>query len=95
MSEFTTVKVAKSTRDRLNAIASSEGATAGGLIERLLDDYIWRHRMEDAVRVMRSSPPDVRIDFQADVRSPDALADDALADDGLEEYAGDAWAELT
>ena len=90
MSEFTTVKVAKATRDRLNAIAQAEGCTAGGLIERLLDEHQWRERMAFTVAQMQQASPKDRDDDEADERVFDALASDGLAD-----YADDAWPELT
>jgi len=89
MSSLTTVKITKELRDRLNDIARAEGATAGSVIERLLDDYIWRTRMEDATRKMAESAPEVRAEYLEE-----SQAWEQVSHDGLSEYADDSWPEL-
>jgi hypothetical protein len=82
----TTIKVSVQTRDKINAVAAQQGLTAGSLIEKVLDDYLWRQQVELAKQQMRSAPKEVWDEYYADV----AIWDQASAD-GLEPYADDAW----
>jgi len=49
----TTIKVPVELRDRINRDARENGVTAAGLIERLLDGYERRRRMEQFGRAAR------------------------------------------
>lgn len=51
----TTIKVSVALRDRINSDAQKNGVTAAGLIERLLDAYERRQRMEAFGRATRSA----------------------------------------
>ena len=42
----TTIKVSTELRDRLNAVAEEQGLTAGSMVEKLLDDWLWRQQVE-------------------------------------------------
>ncbi|MDA2987231.1 MAG: toxin-antitoxin system protein [Actinomycetota bacterium] len=77
----TTIKVSPEVRDRLNALAAEHGRTAGSMLEQLLTEHLWRHKMEQAKRQMRDAPPEVWAEYMAEF----ATMDGSLAD-GLEEY---------
>lgn len=49
----TTIKVPTELRDRINRDARARGVTAAGLIERLLDAYERRQRMEAFGRAVK------------------------------------------
>lgn len=51
----TTIKVPVELRDRINRDAKERGITAAGLIERLLDGYERRKRMEAFGRAFRDA----------------------------------------
>ncbi|MEE4023906.1 toxin-antitoxin system protein [Gordonia sp. PKS22-38] len=51
----TTIKVSVELRDRINRDAEANGVTAAGLIERLLDGYERRQRMELFGRSIRGA----------------------------------------
>jgi hypothetical protein len=51
----TTIKVSAELRDRINRDAQERGVTAAGLIERLLDAYERRLRMEAFGRSFRGA----------------------------------------
>ena len=46
-------------RDELNKLAASEGRTVNGMVEKLIDEYLWRHEVEEAKRAMREAPQEV------------------------------------
>lgn len=77
---MTTIKLDASVRDRLNALAADQGLTAGSLVERLLEEYLWRQEVELAQRQMREAPPQVWAEYMAEFGSMDASLDDGLAD---------------
>ncbi|WP_306231734.1 hypothetical protein [Agrococcus beijingensis] len=52
---MTTIKVSTELRDRINHDARERGTTAAGLIERLLDGYERRQRMEAFGRALRAA----------------------------------------
>lgn len=83
----TTIKVSPEVRDRLNELAAAEGRTAGSMVEKLLEEHLWRHKVEIAGRQMRSAPPEVWAEYMAEF----ATMDGSLAD-GLEpEDWSDEW----
>lgn len=83
----TTIKVTPEVRDRLNEVAAAEGRTAGSIVEKLLDEYLWRQRIETAGRQMRAMTPEDRAEYLAE-----AALWDATSADGLEpEDWGDEW----
>lgn len=77
----TTVKVTPEVRDRLNALAAAEGRTAGSMIEKLLEEHLWRAKVERAKRQMRGAGPEVWAEYMAEFSTMDG----SMAD-GLEEY---------
>ncbi|MEI6363878.1 MAG: toxin-antitoxin system protein [Actinomycetes bacterium] len=82
----TTIKVSSETRDKINALAAQEGLTAGSVIEKVLEAYLWRQRVDEAKRQMRSAPKEVWDEYMAEVAEWDASLSD-----GLEPYQGDKW----
>lgn len=60
----TTIKVSVELRDRINRDAQEQGVTAAGLIEKLLDGYERRRRMEAFGRAFRSADQDYRDEFR-------------------------------
>jgi hypothetical protein len=82
----TTIKVSPETRDKINALAAEHGMTAGSVIERVLDEYLWRQHVETAKRQMRSAPKEVWDQYYAEF-----AIWDQTSGDGLEPYADDQW----
>lgn len=74
----TTVKVTPEVRDRLNALAAAEGRTAGSMIEKLLEEHLWRAKVELAGRQMRAAAPEVWAEYLAEVATMDASLSDGL-----------------
>ena len=74
----TTVKVTPEVRDRLNAVAAAEGRTAGSMIEKLLEEHLWRAKVELAGRQMRAASPEVWAEYMAEVATMDASLSDGL-----------------
>ena len=60
----TTIKVPVELRDRINRDAQEQGVTAAGLIEKLLDGYERRRRMEAFGRAFRDADQDYRDEFR-------------------------------
>ena len=60
----TTIKVPVELRDRINRDAQERGLTAAGLIEKLLDGYERRRRMEAFGRAFRSADQEYRDEFR-------------------------------
>lgn len=79
----TTIRVTPELRDRLNAVASEQGLTAGSLVEKLLEDWLWRQKVELAKEQMRSATKEEWAEYLAE-----AEAWDVTLSDGLE---GDPW----
>lgn len=50
-----TIKVSEELRDRINRDARERGVTAAGLLEKLLDGYERRRRMESFGRAFRGA----------------------------------------
>jgi predicted DNA-binding protein len=82
----TTIKVSPETRDKINALAAEQGMTAGSVIEKVLDEYLWRQQVETAKRQMRSAPKEVWDEYYAEF-----AIWDQTSGDGLEPYADDQW----
>ena len=76
----TTVKVTPEVRDRLNEIAAAQGASAGSVIEKLLEEHIWRQQVELAKKQMREAPPEVWNEYLAEFASLDGSTADGLED---------------
>ena len=74
----TTIKVSTELRDRINEIAAEQGLTAGSLIEKVLDDYLWRQKVELAIHQMRSMTPEEKAEYMAEFESMDASLADGL-----------------
>ena len=74
----TTIKLESSVRDRLNEIAASQGLTAGGMVEKLIEDFVWRQKVELAKAQMRNSPQEVWDEYWEEFRSMDAVTSDGL-----------------
>ena len=60
----TTIKVSVELRDRINRDAQERGVTAAGLIEKLLDGYERRRRMEAFGRAFRRADQEYRDEFR-------------------------------
>ena len=60
----TTIKVPVELRDRINRDAQESGVTAAGLIEKLLDGYERRRRMESFGRAFRGADQEYRDEFR-------------------------------
>jgi predicted transcriptional regulator len=80
----TTIKVSTELRDRINAVAAEQGLTAGSLVEKLLDDMLWRKKVELAKQQMRSASKEVWDDYLAEAQAWDVVAGDGLEDDPWE-----------
>ena len=74
----TTIKVSSSTRDKINALAAEQGLTAGSLVEKVLEDYLWRQQVEEAKRQMRAAPKEVWDEYMAEFHTMDASLSDGL-----------------
>lgn len=81
----TTIKVSTDLRDRINSVAAEQGLTAGSLIEKVLEDYLWRQQVELAKRQMREAPAEVWEEYYAEAREWDVTLSDGLEDDPWEE----------
>ncbi|MGC3994173.1 MAG: hypothetical protein QM779_08725 [Propionicimonas sp.] len=68
----TTIKVPVELRDRINHDAREHGTTAAGFIERLLDAYERRQRMEAFGRAVRSAD----LTYWDEFRSWDVMLED-------------------
>lgn len=77
----TTIKVSAELRDRLNAVAEKQGLTAGSMVEKLLEDWLWRQKVELAKQQMRSMTPEEKAEYLAE-----AAEWDVTLSDGLEDY---------
>jgi len=60
----TTIKVSVELRDRINRDAQERGVSAAGLIEKLLDGYERRRRMDAFGRAFRSADQGYRDEFR-------------------------------
>lgn len=60
----TTIKVPVELRDRINRDAQEQGVSAAGLIEKLLDGYERRRRMEAFGRAFRGADQAYRDEFR-------------------------------
>ncbi len=77
----TTIKVTTELRDRINAAAAEQGLTAGSLIEKVLEEYLWRQQVELAIRQMQSMTPEERAEYMAAFEEWDVTLSDGLEDD--------------
>ncbi len=76
----TTIKVSPDVRDRLNAIAAEQGLPAGSVIERLIEEHLWRRQVEIAKQQMREAPPEVWNAYLEEFASLDGTDADGLED---------------
>ena len=60
----TTIKVPVELRDRIKREAQEQGLSAAGLIEKLLDGYERRRRMEAFGRAFRGADQEYRDEFR-------------------------------
>ena len=74
----TTIKVSSATRDKINTLAAEQGLTAGSLVEKVLEDYLWRQQVEEAKRQMRAAPKEVWDEYMAEFHTMDASLSDGL-----------------
>ena len=74
----TTIKVSTELRDRINAVAAEQGLTAGSLIEKVLEEYLWRQQVELAIRQMQSMTPEEKAEYMAELEAMDASLSDGL-----------------
>jgi len=61
---WTTIEVPVELSDRINRDAQEQSVTAAGLIEKLLDGYERRRRMEAFGRAFRGADQDYRDEFR-------------------------------
>ena len=80
----TTIKLDSEVRDRLNALASERGLTAGSMVEKLLEEYMWRQKVERAKRQMRQATAEEWADYVAEFQPWDVTANDGLENDPWE-----------
>lgn len=80
----TTIKVSAELRDRINAVAAERGLTAGSLVEKLLDDMLWRQQVELAKSQMRSASKEEWDDYMAEFSAWDVTLSDGLENDPWE-----------
>lgn len=80
----TTIKVSTELRDRINAVAAEQGLTAGSLVEKVFEDWLWRQKIELAKRQMRSASPGEWADYLAEAEAWDVTLSDGLEDDPWE-----------
>jgi predicted transcriptional regulator len=81
----TTIKVSTDLRDRINAVAAEQGLTAGSLIEKVLEEYLWRQQVELAIRQMRGMTPEEKAEYMAEFEEWDVTLSDGLEDHPWEE----------
>lgn len=74
----TTIKVSTELRDRINAVAAEQGRTAGSMIEKILEDWLWRQRVELAKRQMRAATKEEWADYLAEAAEWDVTSGDGL-----------------
>lgn len=77
---LTTIKVSTQTRDLINDLAAANGLTAGSLVEKVLDDYLWRKQVEAAKEQLLAAPKEVWDDYLAESRTMDGSLPDGLSD---------------
>jgi predicted transcriptional regulator len=77
----TTIKVSTELRDRLNAVAAAQGLTAGSLVEKIFEDWLWQQQVETAIRQMRSMTPEEKAEYLAELAEWDVTLSDGLEDD--------------
>ena len=80
----TTIKVSTELRDRINVVAAEQGLTAGSLVEKLFEDWLWRQKVELAKQQMRSATKEEWADYMAEAEAWDVVAGDGLEDDPWE-----------
>ena len=74
----TTIKVSSELRDRINAVAAEQGLTAGSLVEKVFEDWLWRQQVELAIRQMQSMTPEEKAEYMAEFEGMDASLSDGL-----------------
>lgn len=74
----TTIKIDSEVRDRLNDLAARFGCSAGSMVERLLDEYLWRRQVDLAVAQMSAMTPEERREYQEEVDLWDTTSSDGL-----------------
>lgn len=78
---MTTIKVTASVRDRLNEIARSNGGTANSVVEQLLDEYLWKQRLDAAMRQMNSMTEQERQEYMNEFHEWDSVRVSGLEDE--------------
>ena len=81
----TTIKVSTQLRDRINAVAAEQGLTAGSLVEKVFEEWLWRQQVELAKQQMRSASKEEWADYLAEAAEWDVTLSDGLEDDPWEE----------
>lgn len=81
----TTIKVSTELRDRLNAVAEEQGLTAGSMVEKLLEDWLWRQQIDLAIRQMRSMTPEEKAEYLAEAAEWDVTLSDGLENEPWED----------
>ena len=75
---MTTIKVSTDVRDRLNEVAAEYGMTAGSMVEKVLDEWLWQQKVETAVRQMASMTAEERAEYMAELAEWDHTLADGL-----------------
>lgn len=78
---MTTVKVSTKVRDQINAAAAERGLSANSLLEKALEEWLWREQVKLAGRQMRAMSDEERAEYLAEVAEWDATLEDGLEDD--------------
>jgi hypothetical protein len=81
---MTTVKVSTKVRDQINELAAARGLTANSVLEKVLEEALWREKVELAKRQMRAASPEVWAEYMEELDSMDASLMDGLEDDPWE-----------
>ena len=77
----TTIKVTTQVRDELNKLAAAEGRTAGSMLEKLLEEHLWRLEVEAAKKAMREAPQEVWDEYMREFHAMDNSLSDGLEND--------------
>jgi predicted transcriptional regulator len=81
----TTIKVSTELRDRINAVAAERGVSAGSMLEKILDDWLWQQQVELAIGQMRSMTPAEKTEYLAEAAEWDVTLSDGLEEEPWEE----------
>jgi predicted transcriptional regulator len=81
----TTIKVSTELRDRINAVAAERGVSAGSMLEKILDDWLWQQQVELAIGQMRRMTPAEKTEYLAEAAEWDVTLSDGLEEEPWEQ----------